>query len=141
MAPTSLVHEQRIRLTGTRGTGKIKVWWFTPIGAVANFLSALVGSVGPLVAPFFLAFGLTKGAYIGTEALAAVIMHLTKVATYGGANLLSVKSVGIGLMLGTVLILGNYFGKRLVDKVSGRVFVVIIEITLVVVGLYFLCFG
>ena len=120
---------------------QMKLWWFAPIGAVGNFLSALVGSVGPLMAPFFLAFGLTKGAYIGTEALTAVIMHLTKTATYGGLNLLSVKNLGVGLMLGAVLVVGSYFGKRLVDKVSERAFVVIIELMLVVVGLYFIIAG
>jgi hypothetical protein len=38
---------------------------FAGIGAGASFLSALQGSVGPLMAPFFLAYGLVKGAYIG----------------------------------------------------------------------------
>ncbi len=50
---------------------------FAPIGAVSSFLSALLGSVGPLMAPFFLAAGLVKGAYIGTEAASTVVMHLT----------------------------------------------------------------
>ena len=48
---------------------------FAAIGAVFGFLSALLGSVGPLLAPFFLAYGLVKGAYVGTEALATVVMH------------------------------------------------------------------
>ncbi len=119
----------------------MKVWWFTPVGAIGTLLSALVGSIGPLMAPFFLAFGVTKGAYIGTEALAATIMHLTKTAAYGGANLLSVMSVGVGLMLGTVMVVGSYLGKQAVDRVSERAFVGIIEVTLVVVGSYFLIAG
>jgi len=52
---------------------------------VGNFLSALVGSVGP----FFLAFGLVEGAYIGTEAFTAVIMHVTKLTVYGGTSVLT----------------------------------------------------
>ena len=40
---------------------------FAVIGAVASFLSALLGSVGPLMAPFFLAYGLVKNAYIGPK--------------------------------------------------------------------------
>jgi len=35
---------------------------FALLGAVSSFLSALLGSVGPLMAPFFLAYGLVKGA-------------------------------------------------------------------------------
>lgn len=53
---------------------------FTGIGAVSSLLSAMVGSVGPLMAPLFLAYGLVKGACIGTEACATVVMHLTRLA-------------------------------------------------------------
>ena len=61
---------------------------FVLIGAGASFLSALLGSVGPLMAPFFLAYGLVKGAYIGTEALSTVVMHVTKLVAYRGAAML-----------------------------------------------------
>jgi len=53
-------------------TWRPQVRAFAALGAVFSFVSALVGSVGPLMAPFFLAYGLGKGAYIGTEALATV---------------------------------------------------------------------
>jgi hypothetical protein len=55
---------------------------FAGIGAGASFLSALLGSVGPLMAPFFLPYGLVKGAYIGTEALSTLVMHVTKLVAY-----------------------------------------------------------
>jgi len=38
------------RHIGQPNEHRMKHWWFTPIGAVGNFLSALVGSVGPLMA-------------------------------------------------------------------------------------------
>ena len=41
---------------------------FVAVGAASGAGSALLGSVGPLTAPFFLAYGLVKDAYIGTEA-------------------------------------------------------------------------
>ncbi|MGI8721484.1 MAG: TSUP family transporter, partial [Geodermatophilaceae bacterium] len=44
---------------------------FAGIGAASGLGSALLGSVGPLTAPFFLAAGLTRAAYIGTEAASA----------------------------------------------------------------------
>ena len=33
------------------------------------------------MAPFFLAYGLIKAAYIGTQALSTVIMHVTKLSS------------------------------------------------------------
>jgi uncharacterized protein len=109
---------------------------FATIGAVFSFVSALVGSVGPLMAPFFLAYGLVKGAYIGTEALATVVMHVTKLAAYQGAAVLTVRSVGVGLALGPIMIAGSYVGKGILERLPERVFVVIIELVLVGAGLW-----
>ena len=114
---------------------------FAGIGAGASFLSALLGSVGPLMAPFFLAYGLVKGAYIGTEALSTVVMHVTKLVAYRHAAILPLHSVVVGLMLGPLMIWGSFIGKRILDRLPERVFVWIIEATLVAAGLLFLWRG
>ncbi len=114
---------------------------FAGIGAGASFLSALLGSVGPLMAPFFLAYGLLKGAYIGTEALSTVVMHVTKLIAYRQAAVLPLHSVLAGIALGPVMILGSFAGKRVLDRLREDVFVWIIEATLIVAGLLFLIKG
>lgn len=114
---------------------------FALIGAAASFLSALVGSVGPLMAPLFLAYGLVKGAYIGTEALATVVTHLTKLVVYRQAATLSASATLAGLALGPVMIAGSYAGKRMVDRLPQHVFVLLIEATMAAAGLLFLTFG
>lgn len=110
---------------------------FALIGAGASVVSALVGSVGPLMAPLFLAYGLVKGAYIGTEALATVITHVGKLVAYGQTDILSARGALIGLGLGPVMIAGSFAGKRIVDRLPERVFVVVIEVTMVGAGLLF----
>jgi len=114
---------------------------FAALGAGASFLSALMGSVGPLMAPFFLAYGLTKSAYIGTEALTTVIMHLTKLVVYRQTSVLPLHSILAGLSFGPAMILGSYVGKKVVDRLPEHAFVVIIEVTLVAAGLLFLVRG
>lgn len=114
---------------------------FVPIGAVFGFVSAYLGSAGPFLAPFFLAFGLVRGAYIGTEALGTAIMHVTKMATYGAAQVFSAKAVMYGLALMPVMVAGSFVGKRVVDRVSSRAFVVLIEAVLVSFGVWFLLRG
>jgi len=114
---------------------------FAPIGAGASFLSALLGSVGPVMAPFFLAYGLVKNAYIGTEAMCTVVMHVTKLVVYRESAVLSGFGAAVGLALGPVMIAGSYLGKRIVDKLPERVFVGIIEAVLIVAGLMFLIRG
>jgi uncharacterized membrane protein YfcA len=114
---------------------------FVLIGAVASFLSALVGSVGPLMAPLFLSYGLVKGAYIGTEALATVITHVAKLVAYRQTATLPARSIVIGLALGPLMIAGSFAGKRIVDRLPERVFVGIIEATMIGAGLLFAITG
>lgn len=114
---------------------------FAGIGAGASFLSALLGSVGPIMAPFFLAYGLVKGAYIGTEALSTVVMHIVKLIAYRQTAVLTLSAALIGLGLGPVMILGSFLGKRILDRLPEKVFVAIIEGVLVVAGLLFLIRG
>lgn len=124
-----------------RPSGALGPRTFTAVGAFFAFASALVGSVGPLMAPFFLAAGLVKSAYIGTEAAATVVMHVAKLVAYGTAALLTTATVGIGLVMAPVMIAGSVIGKRIVDRLPERVFVAIIESVLIVAGLVFLIGG
>lgn len=110
---------------------------FAVVGAASSFVSALVGSVGPLMAPLFLAYGLLKGAYIGTEALATVITHFSKLVAYGQVGVLSRGTLIAGLTLGPVMIAGSFAGKRIVDRLPPHVFVAVIEVTMLAAGVLF----
>ena len=114
---------------------------FAGIGAGASFLSALLGSVGPIMAPFFLGYGLVKAAYIGTEALCTVVMRVTTLIAYRQTAVLTGFALLAGLALGPIMILGSFVGKRIVDRMPERLFVVVIEAVLVVAGLLFLIRG
>jgi uncharacterized protein len=114
---------------------------FAAIGGGASLLSALLGSVGPIMAPFFLAYGLVKGAYIGTEALSTVIMHLAKLVAYRQTSVLTGPDCLTGLALGPVMIFGSFLGKRIVDRLPEKAFVAIIEAVLLVAGFTFLIRG
>lgn len=114
---------------------------FAPIGAVLGFVSAYLGSAGPFLAPFFLAFGLIRGAYIGTEALGTAIMHITKMVTYGAASVFSQNAAVVGLALAPIMVAGSFAGKRVVDRVSPRLFIGLIEAVLAIFGLLFLVRG
>ena len=114
---------------------------FAGIGAGASFLSALLGSVGPIMAPFFLAFGLVKGAYIGTEAMSTVVMHVVKLIAYRQTSILTGPDVFTGLALGPIMVFGSFLGKHIVDRLPERVFVFVIEAVLVTAGLLFLIRG
>ena len=108
---------------------------FLPLGAVFGFLSAILGSIGPVMAPFFLAYGLVKAAYIGTEAACTVVMHTTKLVAYAGAGVLAGNAVLTGVALAPVMIAGSWAGKRVLDRLSVSFFVTLIDGVLVISGL------
>ncbi len=114
---------------------------FAAVGAGSGLGSALLGSVGPLTAPFFLAAGLTRAAYIGTEAASALTMHLTKLATYGAGDLLTRYVLLYGAVLTPATLLGAWLGKKIVNRVDDRVFVLLVEIGLLAAGVLFLVGG
>jgi uncharacterized membrane protein YfcA len=111
---------------------------FAAVGAASGLGSALLGSVGPLTAPFFLAAGLTRSAYIGTEAASALTVHLTKIATYGAGDLLTTPVLLYGIALTPATLLGARVGKKIVGRISDRVFVTLVEIGLLAAGALFL---
>ena len=115
--------------------------WFLPIGAGFGFLEGVMGSVGPLMAPFFLAFGLIKNAYIGTDALATVAMQGTKLSVFGGANLLTPPILAAGVTLVPFMILGTVLGKRALEHLPERIFLLLVEGVIVLAGLNFLIRG
>jgi uncharacterized membrane protein YfcA len=114
---------------------------FAAIGAASGFGSALVGSVGPMVAPFFLARGLLRGAYIGTEAASAVVMHLTKLIVFGAAAVLTWRTGLIGLALAPAAAGGAWTGKKVLDRLPVPAFVILVEAGLVISGLLLLITG
>ena len=110
-------------------------WPFLPLGMASGFLSALMGGVGPFSNPFFLAFGLTKEAFVGTEALCAVGMHLVKSVAYNRLNILNARELFAGIGFGIIMSLGSYAAKKILERISREAFLVLVEILLVGIGL------
>lgn len=113
----------------------IQRWHLLPLGAVMGLLSGVVGTVGPINAPFFLAYGLVKGAYLATEALGAAAVHLTKSAVYGRLAALDLETLTYGLMIGLALIAGSWLGKRIVVRLDTPAFIRTVEVLLAASGI------
>ena len=112
--------------------------WFAPLGAGFGLLAGLLEGVGPLMAPFFLAYGLVRGAYIGTDALATVLMQVSKLAVFGQRDLIDSRIVASGLILVPFMIAGAFAGKKILDRIPESLFLLIIDVTLLFAGVKFL---
>ncbi|MGW2056259.1 hypothetical protein ACWCOZ_20490 [Streptomyces sp. NPDC001840] len=100
-----------------------------------------------MVAPFFLARGLVRSAYIGTEAAAAVVMHLVKLAVFGAAAVLTASNALTGLALApasasaSASAAGAWTGKKIVDRLPVPVFITLVEVGLIASGLLLITGG
>lgn len=120
-----------------RGPRRMRLRHFPALGAVTGFLSALVAAIGPVNTPFFLGYGLRRGAYVGTEAVCAAAVHVTKTLIYGRYALLTPEGGGLGLAVGAVMFAGAYLGRQVLERMSDRAFVTAVEVLIVGLGLLF----
>ena len=62
-------------------------------GAGVGFLTGIVANTGPVNTPFFLAHGLAKGAFVGTEAAASLAMFSSKSLAFLAFSALNMFSI------------------------------------------------
>jgi uncharacterized membrane protein YfcA len=65
-------------------------------------------------------------------------MHVSKLAAYGGGELLTTQVLAYGAALTPATIAGTWVGRRVVDRISDRIFVFIVEAGLLVAGVLIL---
>jgi len=120
---------------------RVRLAHFAPLGAIVGTMSSLVVTTGPVITPFFLAYGLRRGAYIATEASCALAMHAVRGAGFAKLALITRETALLGLTLGAVMFVGTWLGRRIVDRLSDRAFLAAIEALLILMGLHFLFFS
>jgi uncharacterized membrane protein YfcA len=119
---------------------RVRLPYFPLVGAGVGMLSAVVVTTGPVATPFFLAFGLRRAAYIGTEGVCTMLMHVTRGAVFARYALLTWEAVALGCVLGSIMFFGSWIARRLMERMSEQVFLWIVEGLLVVMGLQALLF-
>jgi len=116
----------------------VRLRHFPWVGAAIGALSSVVVTTGPVATPFFLAYGLRRGAYIATEAVCALGMHVARAGAFTGAALLSWEHLAVGGVLGGTMFAGSWVARRLLEGMSDRAFLAVVEALLIGMGLQFL---
>lgn len=117
---------------------RIQAWHLTVVGAVIGFLSGMVASTGPINTPFFLAYGLVKGAFLATEALGSMAIGITKAIVFQRFDALPLETVGRGLLIGASLMIGSRLAKRFVLRLDADQFRLLMDLLLAGAGLVLL---
>jgi uncharacterized membrane protein YfcA len=114
---------------------KISLWHLAIGGAVIGYLTGIVVSTGPLSVPLFLFYGLTKGAFLATEAASSLGLYLSKSVTFERFGALTGDIALKGLIAGSSLMFGAFIAKRFVLRLDANVFRLVMDGIMLAAGL------
>lgn len=100
----------------------ISDWHFAPLGLVIGFLGTLTGGLGPVLNPFYRNAGLDKEALIATKTANSFFVGIGQVTNYFIIGIMETKLTYYGIALGCGIAIGNYFGKKILQKISSDLF-------------------
>ena len=113
---------------------QLRLWHLALVGAPIGFLTGIVVSTGPINTPFFLAYGLTKGAFLATEAAGSLAVYMSKALVFRSFGALPLAAVAKGLIIGTSLMAGSFLAKRFVLRLEADRFRLLMDGLLLLSG-------
>ena len=114
---------------------RLRLWHLCAFGAGIGFLTGIVATTGPINAPFFLAYGLVKGAYLGSEAMGSLAVYVAKAITFRSLGALPLATLGQGVVVGSSLVAGAFIGRPFVRQLDPQRFRLLMDGLLLLAGL------
>lgn len=106
---------------------KANLWHLMIGGALIGYLTGIVASTGPLSVPLFLFYGLSKGAFLATEAASSLGLYVSKSVTFERFGALTPDIALKGLIAGASLMAGAFIAKRFVLRLKPESFRLIMD--------------
>ena len=113
----------------------LKLWQMGLVGAAIGYLTGIVATTGAINTPFFLAYGLSKGAFLGTEAASTLSILFTKGIAFHQLGFLNMTAIMQGLLIGVCVLAGSIFSKRIVLALPEDKFLMLMELVMLISGL------
>src|ERR1700710_45910 len=114
---------------------KTNLWHLAVGGALIGYLTGIVVSTGPLSVPLFLFYGLTKGAFLATEAASSLGLYVSKSVTFQQFGALTGDVALKGLIAGSSLMAGAFIAKRFVLRLDPDLFRLVMDGIMIAAGL------
>jgi hypothetical protein len=114
---------------------QLSLWHLAAGGAVIGYLTGIVVSTGPLSVTLFLFYGLTKGAFLATEAASSLGIYVSKSVTFELFGALTADIALQGLIAGSSLMFGAFIAKRFVLRLEPEVFRRLMDAIMLAAGL------
>jgi uncharacterized membrane protein YfcA len=114
---------------------KFSLWHLAVGGAVIGYITGIVVSTGPLSVPLFLFYGLSKGAFLATEAASSLGLYVSKSVTFQQFGALTPDVAIKGLIAGSSLMAGAFIAKPFLLKLNADVFRLVMDGIMIAAGL------
>jgi uncharacterized membrane protein YfcA len=114
---------------------KLSLWHLAIGGAVIGYLTGIVVSTGPMSVPLFLFYGLSKGAFIATEAASSLGLYASKSITFQRFGALTPDVAVKGLVAGASLMSGAFIAKRFVLRLDPEIFRLVMDGIMLTAGM------
>jgi uncharacterized membrane protein YfcA len=114
---------------------KISLWHLAIGGAAIGYITGIVVSTGPLSVPLFLFYGLSKGAFLATEAASSLGLYVSKSVTFQRFGALTPDVAIKGLIAGSSLMAGAFIAKPFLLKLDANVFRLVMDGIMLAAGL------
>jgi uncharacterized protein len=114
---------------------KFSLWHLAIGGAMIGYLTGIVVSTGPLSVPLFLFYGLTRGAFLATEAASSLGLYVSKSVTFQHFGALTADVALKGVIAGSSLMFGAFIAKRFVLRLEPEVFRLVMDGIMLAAGL------
>lgn len=91
-------------------------------GSAAGFTTMVANAAGPVMALYLLAARVDKARFVGTNAWFFLLVNLAKLPFSAGPGLLPTSTLTLTLVLAPVVLVGTWFGRRLLRVIDQRLF-------------------
>lgn len=110
--------------------------WLPVGGAASGFLGGVSGMQGALRAAFLVRLGLSKQAFVGTGAMVAAMVDVSRLGVYSRQFLTHREAIDVTLLTAAVAcaFLGAWLGNRYLHKVTMETVQRIVAMALILVG-------
>lgn len=88
------------------------------IGTVYGFFAGAAIGSATVLSPFLLGFGVVKELFVATMATISLSTNIVRLGVFSGADILSSEYALMGVLVGLIMIPGNWIGKALLKRIT-----------------------
>jgi len=107
------------------------------IGTVYGFFAGAAIGSATMLSPFLLGFGLFKELFVATMAMIALSTNVVRIGVFSGADIVSPEAALLGVLVGLIMIPGNWAGRTILDRLTIRRHGQLVDLLAAIGGLNF----